>query len=105
MGVGVILKVRSNIFGDCFGNEVLKVMLQFCLVDVRLLVAYSLPLPLSYPKKKVGEPKEEIRNLYGITKYLLCEFVFVNLLVRLQICEFTYKNSLHDFIYVNSYNL
>jgi hypothetical protein len=47
-----ILKARSNIFGDCFGNEVLKVVLRFCLVDVRLLVAYSLPLPLSYSKKE-----------------------------------------------------
>ncbi len=35
-----------------FGNEVLKVMLRFCLVNVRSLVAYLLPLPLSYPKKK-----------------------------------------------------
>ncbi len=47
-----ILKVRRNTFGDCFGNEILKVMLRFCLVDVRLLVAYLLPLPLSYPKKE-----------------------------------------------------
>jgi hypothetical protein len=37
-------------------------------------------------RKKVGKPKEEIRNLYRITKYLLCEFVYVNLL--------------YDFIYV-----
>jgi hypothetical protein len=41
------------------------VRLRFCLVNVRLLVVYSLPLSLSYPKKEVGEPKEEIRNLYG----------------------------------------
>jgi hypothetical protein len=40
-------------------------MLRFCLVDVRSLVACSLLLPLSYPKKEVGEPKKEIRNLNG----------------------------------------
>jgi hypothetical protein len=53
-------------------------------------------------KEKLGKPKEEIRNLYGITKYLSCEFVYVNLLVKLHTCEFTSVNSLYDLIDVNS---
>jgi hypothetical protein len=41
-----------------------KIMLPFCLADVLSLVAFLLPL-LAILRKKVGEPKEEIRNLYG----------------------------------------
>jgi hypothetical protein len=64
-------------------------MLRFCLVDVRSLVAYLLLLPLSYPKrKKIGEPKEESRNLYG--------FRDMNSYIQIH---------LYDFLYVNSYNL
>ncbi len=54
-----ILKVRSNVFGDHFGNKVLKVMLRFCLVDVRLLAVYF----ANAPSQSFGE--EEIRQAQG----------------------------------------
>jgi len=68
--------VRSNIFGDCFGNEVLKVMLRFCLVDVRSLVAYSLLFPLSYPKKESWQAQGRRQKPIRIR---ICQFVYVNL--------------------------
>ncbi len=57
---------------DRIGYKVLKVMLRFCLVDVRLLVAYSLPLPLSYPKK--GSWRAQGRKQKPI-RIRICEFV------------------------------
>jgi hypothetical protein len=101
-----ILKARSNIlqyyFGDHFGHEVLKVMLWFCLVDVWSLVAYWLPLPLSYPKKESWWAQWRKQKPIWIC---ISEFVYVNLLVQLHTCKFTYTNSLYDIIYVNLCNL
>jgi hypothetical protein len=48
-----------------------KVMLQFCLVDVLLLVAFLLPLSLSYPKKESWQAQG--RNLKPI--WILFEFL------------------------------
>jgi hypothetical protein len=91
-----ILKVRSNIFGDRFGNEVLKVMLRFCLVDMRLLVAYLLPLPLSYPKKESWQAQGRKQKPIRIR---ICEFVyFTNLLIRLDVCEFIVRLHVCEFV-------
>ncbi len=73
-------------------------MLQFCLVDVQSLVAYLLPLPLSYPKKESWQAQGRKQKPVQIH---ICE----NSLVRLHKCEFAYVISLYAFIYVNSYSL
>jgi hypothetical protein len=41
-------------------------MLQFCLVNVQSLAVYFANAPFNlFSEGKLGEPKEEIKNLYG----------------------------------------
>ncbi len=70
-------------------------MLRFCLVNVRLLVAYLLPLPLSYPKKESWQAQGRKQKPIRIR---ICRFVYANLYVQLHTCEFTYTNLLYNFI-------
>ncbi len=62
-------------------------MLQFCLVNVRSLVAYLLPLPLSYLKKEnwqaQGRNQKPKRiplhmNSYNLQIHIFFEFIYVN---------------------------
>jgi hypothetical protein len=49
----------------------LKLLVTSLSVNVLWLVAFLLPLPLSYPKKEIGKPRKEIQNLNGfVYRYL-----------------------------------
>ncbi len=71
-------------------------MLQFCLIDVRSLVAYLLPLPLSYPKKESWQAQGRKQKPIWIR---ICEYVYsMNSLVRLHICELVVRLHICEFI-------
>ncbi len=73
---------RIECIKDCYDYYELG----FCLVNVLLLVAYLLPLSLSYPKKESWWAQG--RNQKPI--WIPCEFIkCMNSLVWLHICEFT----------------